>query len=89
MMSGYTWDCDVSVIIHSTAITMAFPKNHSTQQCVSFVERNLDALRSVVNGKLASGNAEGDGVDGGRKRAACLIEIDCTDLQRSRRWLAP
>jgi hypothetical protein len=89
MMSGYTWDRDVSVIIHAEAIRMAFPKNNSAPKCLSFVERNLDAFRGLVNGKLTSGNTEDFGSVGRQRRAGYLVEIDVADLVRSRRWLTP
>jgi len=89
MMSGYTWDRDVLVVVHANAITTAFPKNNSVELCVSFVERNLDAFRGLVNSKLTSGNTEDFGIDGVRRRAGFLVEIDFADLARSRRWLAP
>lgn len=89
MLSGFTWDRDVLVLVHAKAIKTAFPKNRSVEQCVSFVERNLDAFRGLVNGKLTSGNAEDLAVDGGWRRGGWLVEIDFADLVRSRRWLAP
>ena len=89
MMSGYTLDRDVSVIIHAEAIRAAFPKNNSVPKCVSFVERNLDAFRGLVNGKLTSGNTEDFGSVGRQRRAGYLVEIDVADLVRSRRWLTP
>jgi hypothetical protein len=89
MMYGYTWDRDVSVIVDAEAIRTAFPKNNSAPKCVSFVERNLDAFRGLVNGKLNSGNTEDFGTDARRSRGGYLVEIDLADLVRSRRWFAP
>jgi hypothetical protein len=89
MMSGHTWERDVFVIVHANAIKKAFPKNRSIEQCVSFVERNLEILRGLVNGKLTSGNTEDCGLDGGWRRPGYLVEIDTADLIRSLRWLAP
>lgn len=89
MMSGHTWEREVLVVVHANAIKTAFPKNNSVEQCVSFVERNLDTFRGLVNGKLTSGNMEDFGGDGGRRRAGCLVEIDFADLARSRRWMIP
>jgi len=89
LMSGYTLERDVLVVVHAKAIKAAFPKNRSVEQCVSFVERNLEAFRGLVNGKLTSGSMEDFDGDGRRRRAGCLVEIDFADLTRSRRWLAP
>lgn len=89
MMSGRTWERDVFVIVHANAIKKAFPKNRSIEQCVSFVERNLEIFRGLVNGKLISGNTEDCGLEGGWRRPGYLVEIDSADLMRCQRWLAP
>ena len=89
MMSGHTWERDVLVVIHANAIKSAFPKNNSVEECVSFVERNLDAFRGLVNGKLTSGNTEDFGTVGRGSRGGYMVEIELDDLVRSRRWLAP
>jgi hypothetical protein len=89
MMSGYAWERDVLVVVHANAIKTAFPKYCSGEQCVAFVERNLDAFRGLVNGKLAAGNMEDCEDDGRRRRSGYVVEIDFADLARSRRWLTP
>jgi hypothetical protein len=89
MMSGYTRDRDVIVLVHATAIRAAFPATGSDEQCVSFAERNVDPLCGLVNRKLTCGRTKDFGGNGRRRRAGCLVEIDIADLARSRRWLAP
>lgn len=56
MMSGCTWDREVQVIVYLIAIKMTFPKVASAKQCISFVKRNLDQFRGLVNDKLLAGN---------------------------------
>lgn len=88
-LSGRTWDREVLVVIYLKAIKVVFPKIASIVQCVSFVERNLEPFRGLVKGKLIAGTATEFQVDPGWTETALLVEIDVSDLTRSKRWLTP
>jgi hypothetical protein len=89
MMSGRTFDRDVVVIVYRDAIGASFPKIASAAQCVSFVERNLDPFRGLVNRKLSDGKPAPSRPSRGRAGAGLFVEVDAFDVARAKRWLTP
>ena len=76
-------------IVYMKAITSVFPKLSSTIACTSFVERNLEALRGLVDRKLHVGESTEFQASGGWTDVAVFVEIDKADVIKAKRWLVP
>jgi hypothetical protein len=86
MLSGQAATLRVTVLIRRDAIEEVFPSIATSGECTAFVERNLGALRDVVQSKLVSGRfAEGKG----RLEGDLQIEVRTNDLLRAQRWMTP
>ena len=89
MMSGRTSEHQVTVLVQRKAIEKAFPKIASTSQCVAFVERNVDSLRAIVNGRLKAGTMIEFAINRGWPERAIFVELTGSNLTRSKRWFTP
>lgn len=87
VLSGLADHHKVTVIVKRAALGSAFPEVASSLLCVAFVERNLIALRDIVNGKLRTGGISPPGA--GSWAEDVLVEVTAADILRSRRWLNP
>ena len=87
MMSGRTSEHDVVVIVYWAALRKWFPRIISSENCVAFVERNLEPLRGIVERKLVAGHSMHRPSGAGRRQAALFVEVGPIEIARSRRWL--